>query len=175
MKSYVDVTNFISQQIASLSLTEQIRFLQHLLEQFVRDFPADWLAAELEHEKPHYQAIFEQISHQTWQADVIEQQLGLLDDIMFAMGDAYPHRTSEAILVMMDILGYYLSLIATKQKSDVSDGWTTLSAIAYLDYMDEYCNLGDNGDTDFDNWLDNPNTAIAFDHLKASLAQANAV
>ena len=52
MKSYADVTNFISQAIDELSLTEHIRFLQNLIYQFVRDLPIDWLDNELDSEKP---------------------------------------------------------------------------------------------------------------------------
>ena len=183
MKSYADVTNFISQAIDELSLTEHIRFLQNLIYQFVRDLPIDWLDNELDSEKPHYQAIFDQIIHQSWQKSVIENQLNELDTIMFDMGDAYPHNTSEAILLILDMLGFYQSLIATEEKSALSNGWVILSTESYLDYHDKLAEgsanqLENDGEQSydegisFDNWLAHPLTQSAFQRITHALKSA---
>ena len=183
MKSYIDVTNFMGQQINQLSLTQQIAFLQHLIGQFVHELPNDWLDHELDSEKPHYQALFAQIINHTWHTDSIEQQLTALDDIMFALGDAYPHNTSEAILLILDMLGFYQSLIATEEKSALSNCWVILSTESYLDYHDKLAEgsanqLENDGEQSydegisFDNWLAHPLTQSAFQHITHALKSA---
>lgn len=171
MKSYDQVTNFIGAEIDKLSLDEQIRFLQRLIYQFVKELPSDWLDGELAQEKPHYQAIYNQIVNQTWQKSLIEDALTELDNIMFDMGDDYPHRTSEEIFVIMDMLGFYLSLTEVEQKSDISDSWTTLATIAYVDYADRLPSYDDEI-ADFENWLDYTDTAQAFENVENSLEYA---
>ena len=171
MKSYIDVTNFMGQQINQLSLTQQIAFLQHLIGQFVHELPN----ASLDH--------FAQIINHTWHTDSIEQQLTALDDIMFALGDAYPHNTSEAILLILDMLGFYQSLIATEEKSALSNGWVILSTESYLDYHDKLAEgsanqLENDGEQSydegisFDNWLAHPLTQSAFQHITHALKSA---
>ena len=113
--SYADVINSIGQTASQLTLAAQSAFVQNLLRQFVQNLPADWLDNEIDSEKPHYQALFDIINSQTWQTDSIEQALNALDDIMFAMGESYPHSTSDAILLMLDMLGFYLSLTAMEE------------------------------------------------------------
>ena len=174
--SYADVINSIAQTAAQLTLTAQSAFVQNFLRQFVQNLPADWLDNELDSEKPHYQALFDIINRQTWQTDSIEQALNALDDIMFAMGDSYPHSTSDAILLMLDMLGFYLSLTAMEEKSAVSDGWVILTAEGYLDYYDQLADdSSENTDEvahSFDDWLAHPLTQTAFNHVNHALELA---
>ena len=174
--SYADVINSIAQTTAQLTLAAQSAFVQNLLRQFVQNLPADWLDNELDSEKPHYQALFDIINRQTWQTDSIEQALNALDDIMFAMGENYPHSTSDAILLMLDMLGFYLSLTALEEKSEVSDGWVILTAESYLDYYDQLAedsseNIDDVAHS-FDDWLAHPLTQTAFNHVNHALELA---
>lgn len=171
--SYADVINSIAQTASQLTLAAQSAFVQNLLRQFVQNLPADWLNNELDSEKPYYQALFDIINRQTWQTDSIEQALNALDDIMFAMGDSYPHSTSDAILLMLDMLGFYLSLTAMEEKSEVSDGWVILSAEGYLDYYDQLAEDSSENTDDvahnFDDWLAHPLTQTAFNHVTHAL------
>ena len=174
--SYADVINSIAQTAAQLTLTAQSAFVQNLLRQFVQNLPADWLDNELDSEKPHYQALFDAVNTQTWQTDSIEQALNALDDIMFAMGESYPHSTSDAILLMLDMLGFYLSLTAMEEKSAVSDGWVILTAEGYLDYYDQLAEDSSENTDDvahsFDDWLAHPLTQAAFNHVTHALELA---
>lgn len=174
--SYADVINSIAQTTAQLTLAAQSAFVQNLLRQFVQNLPADWLDNELDSEKPHYQALFDAINRKTWQPDSIEQALNALDDIMFAMGDSYPHSTSDAILLMLDMLGVYLSLTAMEEKSEVSDGWVILTAEGYLDYYDQLAEDSSENTDDvahsFDDWLAHPLTQTAFNHVNHALELA---
>lgn len=171
MKTYNDVTNFIGEKITALSLAEQIQFLQNLMYQFVNNLPDDWLDNELDSEKPHYQAIFQQIFEQTWQSDIIESELSALDDIMWAMGENYPHSTSDEILLVMELLDYWLVLQDFEQKSPESDTVTLSATISYLSYFDELVE-NDTGETaDIDNWLTYPQTAYGFEMVKSALAK----
>ena len=174
--SYADVINSIAQTAAQLTLAAQSAFVQNLLRQFVQNLPADWLDNELDSEKPHYQALFDAINRQTWQPDSIEQALNALDDIMFAMGDSYPHSTSDAILLMLDMLGVYLSLTAMEEKSEVSDGWVILTAEGYLDYYDQLAEDSSENTDDvahsFDDWLAHPLAQTAFNHVNHALELA---
>ncbi len=174
--SYADVINSIAQTASQLTLTAQSAFVQNLLRQFVQNLPADWLDNELDSEKPHYQALFDIINRQTWQPDSIEQALNALDDIMFAMGESYPHSTSDAILLTLDMLGFYLSLTAMEEKSAVSDGWVILTVEGYLDYYDQLAedsseNIDDVAHS-FDDWLAHPLTQTAFNHVNHALELA---
>ena len=174
--SYADVINSIAQTTAQLTLAAQSAFVQNLLRRFVQNLPTDWLDNELDSEKPHYQALFDIINRQTWQPDSIEQALNALDDIMFAMGDSYPHSTSDAILLTLDMLGFYLSLTAMEEKSAVSDGWVILTAEGYLDYYDQLAedsseNIDDVAHS-FDDWLAHPLTQTAFNHVNHALELA---
>ena len=170
--SYADVINSIAQTAAQLTLAAQSAFVQNLLRQFVQNLPADWLDNELDSEKPHYQALFDIINRQTWQTASIEQALNALDDIMFT-GDSYPHSTSDAILLMLDMLGFYLSLTAMEEKSAVSDGWVILTAEGYLDYYDQLAEDSSENTDDvahsFDDWLAHPLTQTAFNHVTHAL------
>ena len=170
--SYADVINSIAQTTSQLTLAAQSAFVQNLLRQFVQNLPADWLDNELDSEKPHYQALFDIINRQTWQTDSIEQALNALDDIMFT-GDSYPHSTSDAILLMLDMLGFYLSLTAMEEKSAVSDGWVILTAEGYLDYYDQLAeDSSENTDEvahSFNDWLAHPLTQTAFNHVTHAL------
>lgn len=170
--SYADVINSIAQTASQLTLAAQSAFVQNLLRQFVQNLPADWLDNELDSEKPHYQALFDIINRQTWQTDSIEQALNALDDIMFT-GDSYPHSTSDAILLMLDMLGFYLSLTAMEEKSAVSDGWVILTAEGYLDYYDQLAeDSSENTDEvahSFNDWLAHPLTQTAFNHVTHAL------
>ena len=174
--SYADVINSIAQTTAQLTLAAQSAFVQNLLRQFVQNLPADWLDNELDSEKPHYQALFDAINRQTWQPDSIEQALNALDDIMFAMGDSYPHSTSDAILLMLDMLGVYLSLTAMEEKSEVSDGWVILTAEGYLDYYDQLAEDSSENTDDvahsFDDWLAHPLAQTAFNQVNHALELA---
>lgn len=174
--SYADVINSIAQTASQLTLAAQSAFVQNLLRQFVQNLPADWLDNELDSEKPHYQALFDAVNTQTWQTDSIEQALNALDDIMFAMGDSYPHSTSDAILLMLDMLGFYLSLTAMEEKSAVSDGWVILTAEGYLDYYDQLAEDSSENTDDvahsFDDWLAHPLTQTAFNHVNHALELA---
>ena len=174
--SYADVINSIAQTASQLTLAAQSAFVQNLLRQFVQNLTADWLDNELDSEKPHYQALFDIINRQTWQTDSIEQALNALDDIMFAMGDSYPHSTSDAILLMLDMLGFYLSLTAMEEKSEVSDGWVILTAEGYLDYYDQLAEDSSENTDDvahsFDDWLAHPLTQTAFNHVNHALELA---
>lgn len=174
--SYANVINSIAQTVSQLTLTAQSAFVQNLLRQFVRNLPADWLDNELDSEKPPYQALFDIINTQTWQTGSIEQALNALDDIMFAMGDSYPHSTSDAILLMLDMLGFYLSLTAMEEKSAVSDGWVILTAEGYLDYYDQLAEDSSENTDDvahsFDDWLAHPLTQAAFNHVNHALELA---
>ena len=174
--SYADVINSIAQTASQLTLAAQSAFVQNLLRQFVQNLPADWLDNELDSEKPHYQALFDIINRQTWQTDSIEQALNALDDIMFAMGESYPHNTSDAILLTLDMLGFYLSLTAMEEKSAVSDGWVILTVEGYLDYYDQLAedsseNIDDVAHS-FDDWLAHPLTQTAFNHVNHALELA---
>ncbi len=175
MKRYEDVTDFVDEQIGKLSLTEQVTFLQNLIYQFANNLPNDWLDDELEREKPHYQAIFAQIiqqpTRQTWQADVIVQHLSDLDDIMWQMGETYPHSTSDAILLIMELLDYWLVLIEVKQKSDASDDIITSATMGYLSYFDALVEEQTGELADNATWLDYPQTAQGFEMLKIALAK----
>lgn len=170
--SYADVINNIAQTASQLTLAAQSAFVQNLLRQFVQNLPSDWLDNELDSEKPHYQALFDIINRQTWQTDSIEQALNALDDIMFT-GDSYPHSTSDAILLMLDMLGFYLSLTAMEEKSAVSDGWVILTAEGYLDYYDQLAeDSSENTDEvahSFNDWLAHPLTQTAFNHVTHAL------
>lgn len=170
--SYADVINSIAQTASQLTLAAQSAFVQNLLRQFVQNLPADWLDNELDSEKPHYQALFDIINRQTWQTASIEQALNALDDIMFT-GDSYPHSTSDAILLMLDMLGFYLSLTAMEEKSAVSDGWVILTAEGYLDYYDQLAeDSSENTDEvahSFNDWLAHPLTQTAFNHVTHAL------
>ena len=174
--SYADVINSIAQTTAQLTLAAQSAFVQNLLRRFVQNLPADWLDNELDSEKPHYQALFDIINRQTWQTDSIEQALNALDDIMFATGESYPHSTSDAILLMLDMLGFYLSLTALEEKSEVSDGWVILTAESYLDYYDQLVEDSSENTDDvahsFDDWLAHPLTQTAFNHVNHALELA---
>ena len=174
--SYADVINSIAQTASQLTLAAQSAFVQNLLRQFVQNLPADWLDNELDSEKPHYQALFDIINRQTWQTDSIEQALNALDDILFAMGESYPHSTSDAILLMLDMLGFYLSLTAMEEKSAVSDGWVILTAEGYLDYYDQLAEDSSENTDDaahsFDDWLAHPQTQTAFNHVTHALELA---
>ena len=174
--SYADVINSIAQTASQLTLAAQSAFVQNLLRQFVQNLPADWLDNELDSEKPHYQALFDIINRQTWQTDSIEQALNALDDILFAMGESYPHSTSDAILLMLDMLGFYLSLTAMEEKSAVSDGWVILTAEGYLDYYDQLAEDSSENTDDaahsFDDWLAHPLTQNAFNHVTHALELA---
>ena len=177
--SYADVINSIAQTAAQLTLAQQSAFVQNLLRQFVQNLPADLLDNELDSEKPHYQALFDIINRQTWQTDSMEQALNALDDIMFAMGDSYPHSTSDAILLMLDMLGFYLSLTAMEEKSAVSDGWVIITAEGYLDYYDQLAedsseNIDDVAHS-FDDWLAHPLTQTAFNHVNHALELAKRI
>ena len=171
--SYADVINSIAQTTSQLTLAAQSAFVQNLLRRFVQNLPTDWLDNELDSEKPHYQALFDIINRQTWQPDSIDQALNALDNLMFAMGDSYPHSTSDAILLMLDILGFYLSLTAMEEKSEVSDGWVILSAEGYLDYYDQLAEDSSENTDDvahsFDDWLAHPLTQTAFNHVTHAL------
>ena len=170
--SYADVINSIAQTTSQLTLAAQSAFVQNLLRQFVQNLPADWLDNELDSEKPHYQALFDIINRQTWQTASIEQALNALDDIMFT-GDSYPHSTSDAILLMLDMLGFYLSLTAMEEKSAVSDGWVILTAEGYLDYYDQLAEDSSENTDDvahsFNDWLAHPLTQTAFNHVTHAL------
>ena len=170
--SYADVIDSIAQTAAQLTLAAQSAFVQNLLRQFVQNLPADWLDNELDSEKPYYQALFDAINTQTWQPDSIEQALNALDDIMFAMGDSYPHSTSDAILLMLDMLGVYLSLTAMEE----SDGWVILTAEGYLDYYDQLAEDSSENTDDvahsFDDWLAHPLAQTAFNHVNHALELA---
>ncbi|BFL70229.1 hypothetical protein SKB0120_12910 [Moraxella osloensis] len=174
--SYTDVINSIAQTASQLTLAAQSAFVQNLLRRFVQNLPTDWLDNELDSEKLHYQALFDIINRQTWQPDSIEQALNALDDIMFAMGDSYPHSTSDAILLMLDMLGVYLSLTAMEEKSAVSDGWVILTAEGYLDYYDQLAEDSSENTDDvahnFDDWLAHPLTQTAFNHVNHALELA---
>ena len=174
--SYADVINSIAQTTSQLTLAAQSAFVQNLLHQFVQNLPTDWLDNELNSEKPHYQSLFDIINRQTWQTDSIEQALNALDDIMFAMGESYPHSTSDAILLMLDMLGFYLSLTAMEEKSAVSDGWVILTAEGYLDYYDQLAEDSSENTDDvahsFDDWLAHPLTQTAFNHVNHALELA---
>ena len=174
--SYADVINSIAQTASQLTLAAQSAFVQNLLRQFVQNLPADWLDNELDSEKPHYQALFDIINRQTWQTASIEQALNALDDIMFAMGESYPHSTGDAILLMLDMLGFYLSLTAMEEKSAVSDGWVILTAEGYLDYYDQLAEDSSENTDDvahsFDDWLAHPLTQTAFNHVNHALELA---
>lgn len=170
MKTYADVTNFIEKQIKTLTLNKQRHFLQNLIYQFVNDLPNDWLDNELDSEKPHYQAIFQQIFEQTWQSDLIENELSALDSIMWQMGDHYPHSTSDEILLVMELLDYWLILLEFEQKSVESDTIVTSAVMVYLSYFDEQVEAETGEPADFDTWLDYPQTKQAFDTLQAILA-----
>ena len=174
--SYADVINSIAQTTSQLTLAGQSAFVQNLLRQFVQNLPDDWLDNELDSEKPHYQALFDAVNTQTWQTDSIAQALNALDDIMFAMGDSYPHSTSDAILLMLDMLGVYLSLTAMEEKSAVSDGWVILTAEGYLDYYDQLAEDSSENTDDvahsFDDWLAHPLTQTAFNHVNHALELA---
>ena len=126
--------------------------------------------------QPHYQALFDIINTQTWQTASIDQALNALDDIMFSMGDSYPHSTSDAILLMLDMLGFYLSLTAMEDKSAVSDGWVILTAEGYLDYYDQLAEDSSENTDDvahsFDDWLAHPLTQTAFNHVNHALELA---
>ena len=173
--SYADVINSIAQTTSQLTLAAQSAFVQNLLRRFVQNLPADWLDNELDSEKPHYQALFDIINRQTWQTASIEQALNALDDIMFT-GDSYPHSTSDAILLMLDMLGFYLSLTAMEEKSAVSDGWVILTAEGYLDYYDQLAEDSSENTDDvahsFDDWLAHPLTQAAFNHVNHALELA---
>ena len=174
--SYADVINSIAQTASQLTLAAQSSFVQNLLRRFVQNLPADWLDNELDSEKPHYQALFDIINRQTWQTDSIEQALNALDDILFAMGESYPHSTSDAILLMLDMLGVYLSLTAMEEKSAVSDGWVILTVEGYLDYYDQLAedsreNIDDVAHS-FNDWLAHPLTQTAFNHVNHALELA---
>lgn len=173
--SYADVINSIAQTASQLTLAAQSAFVQNLLRQFVQNLPADWLDNELDSEKPHYQALFDIINRQTWQTASIEQALNALDDIMFT-GDSYPHSTSDAILLMLDMLGFYLSLTAMEEKSAVSDGWVILTAEGYLDYYDQLAEDSSENTDDvahsFDDWLAHPLAQTAFNHVNHALELA---
>lgn len=171
--SYADVINTVAKTISQLTLKQQRKFIQYLLHQFVQDLPDGWLDGELAIEQPHYQAIAEQLIQQSWNDAMIGQQLNALDDIMFGMGDAYPHQTSEAILLLLDMLGFYLSLAETEEKSEVSNDWVMLSAHSYLDYYDNMMeqNSEQSGDaaSSFDHWLAHPITETAFQNVNNAL------
>ena len=95
---------------------------------------------------------------------------------MFAMGESYPHSTSDAILLMLDMLGFYLSLTAMEEKSEVSDGWVILTAEGYLDYYDQLAEDSSENRDDvahsFDDWLAHPLTQAAFNHVNHALELA---
>lgn len=179
--SYADVINAIAQPILAHTLAQQIEFVKQLIYQFVQDLPADWLDNELTVEKPHFQTIVNQITGQQWQDEILTQQLDALDDIMFDMGDAYPHQTSEPILLILDLLEFYLALKKVAEKSEVSDGWTLLAAESYLDYYDQLMETNSepnssepNSDaaSSFDDWLAHPITKAAFDNVQHALIAA---
>lgn len=170
MQSYNEIADFIGEKIAQLSLTEQVNFLQNLIGEFVKNLPDTWLDNELDSEKPHYQAIFSQINEQTWQADTIERQLSALDTIMWQMGDHYPHSTSDEILLVIELLDYWLILLEFKQKSVESNTIVTSAVMGYLSYFDELVEIETGETADFDTWLDYPQTKQVFDTLQAILA-----
>ncbi|MFW2177378.1 MULTISPECIES: hypothetical protein [unclassified Moraxella] len=175
MQSYYDVTNFIHEKLQQLSSEQQADFIKNLIYHFVKGLPTDWLEGELDSEKPHYQAIIQQILQPNWHDEIIEQQLLVLDDIMFSMGDAYPHNTSEALLMIWELLDFYLSLREMAQKSDNSHELGMLSAISYLEYVESLIenNLGQA--SDFEDWLAQPLMATAFDDIKHALTLAQKI
>lgn len=170
MQTYQEVTDFIGEKITQLSLSEQVIFLQNLMNEFIKNLSNTWLDDELKQEKPHYQAIFSQISEQTWQAEIIESELSALDDIMWAMGDHYPHSTSDEILLVIELLDYWLILLEFEQKSVESDTIVTSAVMGYLSYFDELVEIGTGETADFDTWLNYPQTKQAFDTLQVILA-----
>lgn len=169
MKTYNDVTNFIGEKIPQLSLIEQIKFMQNLIYQFVKDLPNDWLDGELDSEKPFYKTIFDEIINQSWQDDVIEQQLSDLDNLMWEMGEDYPHCTSEAILLLMELLDNWLVLSKIEQKSEDSDNMTLQSAVSFLNYFDLLVDEETGELADNDDWLQYSQTKQGFDLLKSAL------
>lgn len=171
MKSYDQVTNFISAEIDKLSLDEQIRFLQRLIYQFVKELPSDWLDGELAQEKPHYQAIYNQIVNQTWQKSTIEDALTELDNIMFGMGANYPHNTDDRILLALELLDYWLVLKGFEQKSTKHNTIVISAIMGYLSYFEELVEHQTNTTPDFDTWLDYPQTKHGFEMLELALNQ----
>ena len=169
MKTYNDVTNFIGDKVPQLSLAEQINFVQKLIYQFVKDLPNDWVDGELDSEKPFYKTIFDEIINQSWQDDVIEQQLSDLDNLMWDMGEDYPHSTSEAILLLMELLDNWLVLSEFEQKSEDSDNMTLQSAVSFLNYFDLLVDEETGELADNDDWLQYSQTKQGFDLLKSAL------
>lgn len=169
MKTYNDVTNFIGDKVPQLSLAEQINFVQKLIYQFVKDLPNDWVDGELDNEKPFYKTIFDEIINQSWQDDVIEQQLSDLDNLMWDMGEDYPHCTSEAILLLMELLDNWLVLSKIEQKSEDSDNMTLQSAVSFLNYFDLLVDEETGELADNDDWLQYSQTKQGFDLLKSAL------
>ena len=169
MKTYHDVTNFIGDKVPQLSLAEQINFVQKLIYQFVKDLPNDWVDGELDSEKPFYKTIFDEIINQSWQDDVIEQQLSDLDNLMWDMGEDYPHSTSEAILLLMELLDNWLVLSEFEQKSEDSDNMTLQSAVSFLNYFDLLVDEETGELADNDDWLQYSQTKQGFDLLKSAL------
>ncbi|WP_394261768.1 hypothetical protein [Moraxella boevrei] len=171
MQSYDQVTNFIHAKIAKLTLNQQLYFVKHLIYQFSKNLANNWLDSELDSEKAHYQTIFNQINDNLWQADVIDDALAKLDDIMWAMGENYPHTTSDEILLIMEMLDYWLALSKLEQKDDNSNQLTFSTSLCLLTHFDEKSETRLGETTTYEDWLAYPETEQSFNIIKVALAK----
>lgn len=171
MQSYDQVTNFIHAKIAKLTLNQQLYFVKHLIYQFSKNLSNNWLDSELDSEKAHYQTIFNQINDNLWQADVIDDALAKLDDIMWAMGENYLHTTSDEILLIMEMLDYWLALSKLEQKDGNSNQLTFSTSLCLLTHFDEKAEARLGETTTYEDWLSYPETEQSFNIIKVALAK----
>lgn len=111
MTSYNAVMGYLSDTLPKLTEPQRIQVAQRLITYFVQHLPADWLAQELPSEQPHYETLATLINAQTWQVNALNHTLTALDDIMWQMGNTYPHTTGDYPLQLLILLDYYLQLV----------------------------------------------------------------
>ena len=163
IKSYVDVMQFLNEQINDLTYQQADKLLKILIQNFVSTLPQDWLDNELADEKPFYQKLASLLHHDNWDITQIAAQLTELDAIMDAMGENYPHNTDAYALALLTMVDYYLQFCEDREHFR---GFT-------MGVVDEYLTMADfEADAqDTDRWLDYPQIAQAFDTVKHAFTQ----
>lgn len=188
MTSYNALMGYLSQAVPILTQPQRIQVAQQLITYFVQHLPTDWLAQELPNEQPHYETLATLVSTQTWQVAALTQALNALDDIMWQMGDAYPHSTGDYPLQLLVLLDHYLQLVAdvdtdaaptpanrslaepqNGQQPQVQAAAMIMLIDEFLGFYEKQVEMQQGHPVQLDHWLDYLPIGHAFAHLKTAL------
>ena len=173
MKSYDAVMAYVGHTIPQFNDAKLTKVAQQLIGYVVQTLPTDWLAHELPSEQPHYQALAKLIADNDWQDAAINAELLALDDIMWAMGDAYPHNTGDYPLQLMVLLDYYLQLDKTDNITASDENVSTMIMLIdeYLGFYEKLVEQQSSTPINIDHWLTYPEIDKAFDQLQTIIEQ----